>query len=207
MEVADWIDEVLEEPEKTHSFRYLSHRFNNLDISKVTVENYEKMLTESLADQISMFIAPSGSFKTPDLQRYLELLRTYETSTNDLILGFSLADQIRITFSDMLPATICEKFPDIDLMTKRRYRCVAEYLIRQGELAKVKDESGKLVKKVGNMGKAVVIYQPLTKIRQTLQRSGLTDFIKNDKTPQGNDVKVEPSESESGKSDSSAVDD
>jgi hypothetical protein len=206
MEVADWIDEVLEEPEKTHSFQYLSHRFNNLDISKVTVENYEEMLTESLADQISIFIAPSGSFKTPDLQRYLELLRTYETSTNDLILGFSLADQIRITFSDMLPATICEKFPDIDLMTKRRYRCVAEYLIRQGELAKVKDENGKLVKKVGNMGKAVVIYQPLPKVRQTLKLSGLTDFLKNDKTTQGNDLEAEPGESKSGGSDPSPID-
>ena len=85
----------------------------------------------------------------------------------------------------MKPATICEKFPDIDLVTKRRYRCVAEYLIRQGELAKVKDESGKLVKKIGNMGKAVVIYEPLAKIRQTLQRSGLSEFIKNDPPTQG----------------------
>jgi hypothetical protein len=100
------------------------------------------------------------------------------------VLGLSLADQIRITFSDMKPATICEKFPDIDLATKRRYRCVAEYLIRQQELEKVKDERGKLVKKVGNMGKLVVIYQPLEKIRKTLQRSGLTQFIKNDRPPQ-----------------------
>ena len=106
------------------------------------------------------------------------------TSTNDLILGLSLADQIRITFSDMKPATICERFPDIDLATKRRYRCVAEYLIRQGELAKVKDANGKLIKKVGNMQKMVVIYQPLPKIRQTLQRSGLSEFIKNDQSSQ-----------------------
>ena len=206
MEPVDWIDAVLEEREPNQPFQYLSHRFNNLDIAEVTVENYEEMLTESLADQVSMFIAPSGSFKTPDLQRYLELLRTYETSTNDLILGFSLADQIRITFSDMMPATICEKFPDIDLLTKRRYRCVAEYLIRQGELAKVKDDRGKLVKKVGNMGKAVVIYQPLLKIRQTLQRSGLTDFIKNDKTAQGNALETEHGKSESGKPDPSPAD-
>ena len=84
----------------------------------------------------------------------------------------------------MQPATICEKFPDIDLATKRRYRCVAEYLIRQEELEKVKDERGKLVKKVGNMGKLVVIYQPLEKVRKTLQRSGLTQFIKNDRSTQ-----------------------
>lgn len=201
MEAEEWLDEPLEEEEEV-SFvappkprQYLSYRFNSLIVEEVTVENYEEMLKASLAEQVSMFIPPSGSFKTPDLRRYLELLRTYETSTNDLILGFSLADQIRITFSDMKPATICEKFPDIDLVTKRRYRCVAEYLIRQGELAKVKDESGKLVKKIGNMGKAVVIYEPLAKIRQTLQRSGLTEFIKNDQPPQGTTLETVPVES------------
>ena len=197
------MDKPLEEEEEEEvSFvappeprQYLSYRFNGLTVEEVTVDNYEKMLKASLAEQVSMFIPPSGSFKTPDLRRYLELLRTYETSTNDLILGFSLADQIRITFSDMKPATICEKFPDIDLVTKRRYRCVAEYLIRQGELAKVKDESGKLVKKIGNMGKAVVIYEPLAKIRQTLQRSGLTEFIKNDQPTQGTTLETSTVES------------
>lgn len=189
MELEEWFDDPVEEEDPFFNQppkpkQYLSYRFSGLNVEDVTIENYEEMLTASLAEQISMFIPPSGSFKTPDLRRYLELLKTYETSTNDLILGFSLADQIRITFSDMKPATICEKFPDIDLVTKRRYRCVAEYLIRQGELAKVKDESGKLVKKIGNMGKAVVIYEPLAKIRQTLQRSGLSEFIKNDQPTQ-----------------------
>ena len=164
--------------------KYLSYRFNNLDIGSVTLENYTEQLVPSLAQQISMFVPPSGSFEIPDLHRYLELVRSYETSTNDLILGLSLADQIRICFSDMKPATICERFPDIDLATKRRYRCVAEYLIRQEELTKVKDSQGKLVKKTGNLGKLVVIYQPLPKIRQTLQRSGLTQFVKDDRPPQ-----------------------
>ena len=186
--------------------KYLSYRFTGLDIDTVTVDNYENLMRPSLAEQVSMFIPPSGSFKTPDLRRYLELLKTYETSTNDLILGFSLADQIRITFSDMKPATICEKFPDIDLVTKRRYRCVAEYLIRQGELAKVKDENGKLVKKIGNMGKAVVIYEPLPKIRQTLQRSGLAEYIKNDQPAQETSVKAQPSESHTGGADFDATD-
>jgi len=187
--------------------KYLSYRFTGLDIDTVTVDNYENLMRPSLAEQVSMFIPPSGSFKTPDLRRYLELLKTYETSTNDLILGFSLADQIRITFSDMKPATICEKFPDIDLVTKRRYRCVAEYLIRQGELAKVKDENGKLVKKIGNMGKAVVIYEPLPKIRQTLQRSGLAEYIKNDQPAQETSVKTQPGESHARGTDLDAVDD
>ena len=189
-----WIEQDLEEGDQeeveagivlpTTPKQYLSYRFTNLNIDEVTVENYEEILIKSLAEQVSMFIPPSGSFRTPDLRRYLELLKGYETSTNDLILGLSLADQIRITFSDMKPATICERFPDIDLATKRRYRCVAEYLIRQGELAKVKDSNGKLIKKVGNMQKMVVIYQPLLKIRQTLQRSGLSEFIKNDQSSQ-----------------------
>lgn len=205
MEAEEWLDEPLEEEEEVPFVaplkpkQYLSYRFSNLIVEEVTVENYEELLKPSLAEQVSIFIPPSGSFKTPDLRRYLELLRTYETSTNDLILGFSLADQIRITFSDMKSATICEKFPDIDLVTKRRYRCVAEYLIRQGELAKVKDESGKLVKKIGNMGKAVVIYEPLAKIRQTLQRSGLSEFIKNDQPTQGTTFETEPVESNSGR--------
>lgn len=194
MMLDDWLEDDLEEEDTSFLSilapavkQYLSYRFTGLDIDEVTVENYEEKLTKSLAEQVSMFIPPSGSFRTPDLRRYLELLKGYETNTNDLIPGLSLADQIRITFSDMGPATICERFPDIDLATKRRYRCVAEYLIRQGELAKVKDQNGKLVKKVGNMQKMVVIYQPLPKIRQTLQRSGLSEFIKNDKSSQATD--------------------
>jgi len=174
----DFEEYIPQEPSK-----YLSYRFSSLVIEDVTVENHKDLLTPSLARQVEMFLPPSGSFETPDLRRYLELVRSYETSTNDLILGLSLADQIRITFSDMRPATICERFPDIDLATKRRYRCVAEYLIRQGELTKLKDERGKLIKKVGNMQKMVVIYQPLDKIRATLQRSGLGQFIKNNDRP------------------------
>ena len=172
-------DQVFEDYSPPESNKYLSYRFNTLIIEDVTLENYKDLLTPSLANQVEMFLPPSGSFEAPDLCRYLKLVRSYETSTNDLILGLSLADQIRITFSDMRPATICERFPDIDLATKRRYRCVAEYLIRQGELSKLKDERGRLIKKVGNMQKMVVIYKPLDKIRATLQRSGLTQFIRN----------------------------
>ena len=158
----------------------MSYRFVDLNIEEVTTENYREVLKPSLAQQVSLFVAPEGSFETSDLRRYLELVKSYEVSTTDLIHGLSLADQIRITFSDMKAATICEKFPDIDLTTKRRYRCVAEYLIRQGELTKLKDDNGKLVKKLGNMGKMVVIYQPLPKICKTLQQTGLGQFIRNE---------------------------
>ena len=125
-----------------------------------------------------MFIPPSGSFETPDLRRYLELLKTYETSTNDLILGLTLADQLRIAFSDGETKTVCERFPDISLQEKRRYRCVCEYLIRSNQLEKVRDGKGKLVKKLGNMGKLVVLYRPLPALYDSLRRAGLGQFIR-----------------------------
>jgi hypothetical protein len=184
MEIEEWCElgeqekqvEVL--PTTYKANKYLSYRFNTLAVEEVTINNYREKLVTSLAKQIEMFVPPSGSFEDRDLQRYLELIRSYETSTNDLILGLSLADQIRICFSDMQPATICSRFPDIDLATKRRYRCVAEYLLRQNELTKVRDDNGKLVKTMGNLGKMVVIYSPLPKIRETLKRSGLSEFLK-----------------------------
>ena len=160
----DWLD-VLErtdfEPDSSSSNSYQSYRFVDLDINCVTIENYKELLVDSLAEQVEMFIPPSGSFETPDLRRYLELVCGYETSTSDLVLGLSLADQIRIIFSDMKISTICDRYPEINLAEKRRYRCVAEYLIRQGELTKLRDENGKLIKKIGNMQKAVVLYKPL----------------------------------------------
>ena len=177
----DWLD-VLDrttfEPDSSTANSYQSYRFVDLDISSVTIENYEEKLVPSLAQQVEMFIPPSGSFETADLRRYLELVCSYETSTSDLVLGLSLADQIRITFSDMRISTICDRYPDINLAEKRRYRCVAEYLIRQGELTKLRDENGKLIKKIGNMQKAVVLYKPLPKLLETLKRIGLSHVIK-----------------------------
>ena len=177
----NWLD-VLErteyEPVPPTIGTYQSYRFRNLEINQVTVENYQNMLMPSLAQQIEMFIPPSGSFETADLRRYLELVCNYETSTVDLMLGLSLADQIRITFSDMQTSTICDRYPEIGLAEKRRYRCVAEYLIRQGELTKLRDENGKLIKKIGNMQKAVVLYKPLPKLLETLKRSGLNHLVK-----------------------------
>jgi hypothetical protein len=175
LEILETIDYV---PIPDGGQTYQSYRFTDLDISSVTVSNYKEKLVPSLAKQVEVFIHPSGSFETPDLQRYLELVCSYETSTTDLMMGLSLADQIRITFSDMKTSTICDRFPDIGLAEKRRYRCVAEYLIRQGELTKLRDENGKLIKKIGNMQKAVVLYKPLPKLLDTLKRSGLSNFIK-----------------------------
>ena len=65
----------------------------------------------------------------------------------------------------------CTKDTDIDLNSKRRYRCVAEYLLRQEELVKVRDSNGKLVKKIGNAGKPVVLYRGLDKLHNTLKNS------------------------------------
>lgn len=187
MESADWLD-VLDrteyEPVTDNANKYQSYRFVDLDINEVTVENCVEKLVASLAEQVSMFIPPSGSFETPDLRRYLELVCSYETSTADIILGLSLADQIRLTFSDMKTSTICDRYPEIGLAEKRRYRCVAEYLIRQGELTKLRDENGKLIKKIGNMQKAVVLYKPLPKLLETLKKSGLGHLLKKNQKPE-----------------------
>jgi hypothetical protein len=181
MDFVDWLLSDQEDSEITlvPSKKYKSYRFKDLTIGDITVENYKDMMIPSLAKQVEIFLPPSGSFETPDLRRYLELIESYETTTNDLVLGLSLADQIRIAFSDMKPATICDRFPDIDLNSKRRYRCVAEYLLRQNELTKVRDANGKLVKKIGNAGKPVVLYRGLPKLLSTLKTSNLTHFIKN----------------------------
>ena len=40
---------------------------------------------------------------------------------------------------------------------------------------------GKLIKKIGNMQKAVVLYRPLPKLLETLRKSGLAKFVKIDK--------------------------
>jgi hypothetical protein len=186
MDFVDWLLSDQEDSEITlvPSKKYKSYRFKDLAIEDITVENYKDKMVPSLAKQVEIFLPPSGSFETPDLRRYLELIESYETTTNDLVLGLSLADQIRIAFSDMKPATICDRFPDIDLNSKRRYRCVAEYLLRQNELTKVRDADGKLVKKIGNAGKPVVLYRGLPKLLSTLKTSNLTHFIKNEQQTQ-----------------------
>ena len=183
-QLEDWVD-ILDTtnyaPHKDPDNLYQSYRFVDLDINSVTTKNYRKKLCKSLIEQVEIFIPPSGSFSNADLRRYLDLISGYETSTTDVVLGLSLADQIRITFSDMKTSTICDRYPEINLAEKRRYRCVAEYLIRQGELAKLRDENGKLIKKIGNMQKAVVLYRPLPKLLETLRKSGLAKFVKIDK--------------------------
>jgi hypothetical protein len=192
MDFVDWLltednDSVVQlEPVK----KYKSYRFRELNIDSVTIQNYEKKLVSSLIEQVEMFIPPVGSFETADLRRYLELIQTYETSTNDMVLGLSLADQIRIAFSDMKAATICDRFPDIDLNSKRRYRCVAEYLLRQEELIKVRDQDGKLVKKIGNAGKPVVLYRGLPKLHETLKNSDLLKYVRHDKPQTENSQKT-----------------
>jgi hypothetical protein len=190
-ETKDWLEALQTtdfEPLPGTVNTYQSYRFVDLDINTVTVDNYQDLLVPSLAKQVGIFLPPSGSFETPDLRRYLELVCSYETSTTDLMMGLSLADQIRLTFSDMRTSTICDRYPEIGLAEKRRYRCVAEYLIRQGELTKLRDENGKLIKKIGNMQKAVVLYKPLPKLLETLKRSGLGHMIKLNQQPENTTV-------------------
>ena len=149
----------------------IAHRFTNIDITEVTIENYKQTLSESLQLQVEMFIPPEGSFDDGCLKRYLENVKTYEEE--DANSNMTLANRLRIAFKDMNPDTICGKFPQAELPLKRRLRCVAEYLIRSGEFNKVRDKDGKLVKKRGILGKMVVLYQPMPKLLESLTRQGL----------------------------------
>jgi hypothetical protein len=107
------------------------------------------------------------------LRRYLENLKAFEEEDENS--GMTLANRLRLAFRDMEPDTICGKFPQAELPLKRRLRCVAEYLIRSGEFSKVRDESGKLVKKRGVLGKLVVMYQPTAKLMEALYKQGLIE--------------------------------
>jgi hypothetical protein len=107
------------------------------------------------------------------LRRYLLNLKTYEEE--DANSNMTLANRLRIAFKNMEPDTICGKFPQAELPLKRRLRCVAEYLIRSGEFDKVRDEKGKLIKKRGNLGKLVVLYKPLPKLLESLNKQNLLE--------------------------------
>ena len=152
----------------------MSNRFQNLEINKLTIENYREILSSSLADQVSIFIPPEGSFDDLCLRRYITVIKEFELE--DPNSNMTLANRLRLAFADMQPDTICSRFPNADLPLKRRLRCVAEYLIRSGEFDKMRDENGKLIKKRGVLGKMVVIYEPLPKMFSILQKQKL---IKN----------------------------
>ena len=152
----------------------MSNRFQNLEIGKLTIENYREVLSSSLADQVSIFIPPQGSFDDLCLRRYITVIKEFELE--DPNSNMTLANRLRLAFADMQPDTICSRFPNADLPLKRRLRCVAEYLIRSGEFDKMRDENGKLIKKRGVLGKMVVIYEPLPKMFPVLQKQKL---IKN----------------------------
>jgi hypothetical protein len=149
----------------------LAHRFESFLIQDVTIENYQELLPVSLALQVESFMPPEGSFDDGCLRRYLKVIKDYEEE--DINSNMTLANRLRIAFSDMVPDTICSKFPAAELTLKRRLRCVAEYLIRSGEFDKLRDDSGKLLKKRGILGKLVVIYKPLPKMQEVLQKQGL----------------------------------
>jgi hypothetical protein len=151
----------------------MTNRFNGIDLSLVTIENHSQLLPESLVLQLEDFLPPFGSFDDACMRRYLENLCAYEEE--DVNSNMTLANRLRLAFKDLEPDTICGKFPQAELPLKRRLRCVAEYLIRSGEFDKLRDDNGKLVKKRGNLGKLVVIYQPLPKLLDSLSKQGLLE--------------------------------
>ena len=149
----------------------MPHRFDNINIDELSIENYDALLPESLVLQIEPFIPPTGSFDDGILKRYVQMLKDFELE--DPNSNMTLANRLRLAFKDMQPDTICSRFPNADLPLKRRLRCVAEYLIRSREFDKMRDENGKLIKKRGVLGKMVVIYQPLPKMLSVLQKQKL----------------------------------
>ena len=149
----------------------MPHRFDNINIDELSIENYDAVLPESLVLQIEPFIPPMGSFDDGILKRYVQMLKDFELE--DPNSNMTLANRLRLAFKDMQPDTICSRFPNADLPLKRRLRCVAEYLIRSREFDKMRDENGKLIKKRGVLGKMVVIYQPLPKMLSVLQKQKL----------------------------------
>ena len=149
----------------------MPHRFDNINIDELSIENYDALLPESLVLQIEPFIPPMGSFDDGILKRYVQMLKDFELE--DPNSNMTLANRLRLAFKDMQPDTICSRFPNADLPLKRRLRCVAEYLIRSREFDKMRDENGKLIKKRGVLGKMVVIYQPLPKMLSVLQKQKL----------------------------------
>jgi hypothetical protein len=151
----------------------MTNRFAGIDLSAITIENHSQLLPESLVLQLEDFLPPFGSFDDGCVRRYLENLCAYEEE--DANSNMTLANRLRLAFKDLQPDTICGKFPQAELPLKRRLRCVAEYLIRSGEFDKLRDDKGKLVKKRGNLGKLVVIYQPLPKLLDSLSKQGLLE--------------------------------
>jgi hypothetical protein len=151
----------------------MTNRFSGIDLSLVTIENHSQLLPESLVLQLEDFLPPFGSFDDDCMRRYLENLCIYEEE--DANSSMTLANRLRFAFKDLQADTICGKFPQAELPLKRRLRCVAEYLIRSGEFNKLRDDKGKLVKKRGNLGKLVVIYQPLPKLLDSLSKQGLLE--------------------------------
>lgn len=151
----------------------MTNRFSGIDLSLVTIENHSQLLPESLVLQLEDFLPPFGSFDDDCMRRYLENLCIYEEE--DANSNMTLANRLRFAFKDLQADTICGKFPQAELPLKRRLRCVAEYLIRSGEFNKLRDDKGKLVKKRGNLGKLVVIYQPLPKLLDSLSKQGLLE--------------------------------
>ena len=149
----------------------MTTRFQDIAIDDITIENHSQLLPESLVRQLEDFLPPFGSFDDGCIRRYLENLKKFEEE--DINSGMTLANRLRVAFKDLIPDTICGKFPQAELPLKRRLRCVAEYLIRAGEFDKLKDENGKLVKKRGVLGKLVVVYQPLPKLTEALFKQGL----------------------------------
>ena len=98
----------------------MAHRFKNVDIATVTLDNVNEVLPESLFLQLEFFLPPEGSFDDGCLQRYLTILKQYEEEDENSHM--TLANRLRLAFQEPTPATICGKFPQAELPLKRLKR-------------------------------------------------------------------------------------
>ena len=74
----------------------MSNRFQNLDITKLTIKNYRETLSPSLAEQVSIFIPPEGSFDDQCLRRYINVIKEFELE--DPNSNMTLANRSEVGF-------------------------------------------------------------------------------------------------------------
>ena len=56
----------------------MAHRFDNINIAELTLENYAEKLPKDLASQVTKFLPPEGSFDEIIMRRYIQSIRDFE---------------------------------------------------------------------------------------------------------------------------------
>ena len=99
---------------------------------------------------------------------------------DDLMIGGYASIEIVDKQNDLITLKALQEAVD-KYMENPKYRNVMtnHSNVQVGEVVKeYRDKNGKLIKKIGNMQKAVVLYKPLEKLLETLKKSGLGHLVK-----------------------------